>query len=284
MLCAMIILNYNDSKRAIELAEKTSKYEEIEKIIIVDNSSSDNSIFNLKKIDSNKIECIFSDKNKGFASGNNIGAKYAISQYSPEYLLFANTDTIFSKEDIEACINKLKNDSSLGLVSMRMKDINNNEERSSWKFKKYWDYLFFNYWIYKHFTYKNNTYKKYEKNFQYVDIVRGSYMLFNSKALELVNFFDENTFLYYEEEIISFKLKRAGYNIGLLTDRWYIHNHINSGKENLEFTKKCLDDSLFYFLKEYYQINRFEQFLLKLSQKIADIELILYKFIKFGRK
>ncbi len=46
-----------------------------------------------------------------------------------------------------------------------------------------------------------------------------------SDVLQKVNFFDENTFLYYEENIIAKKLKQVGYKIMLHSDIFVFHNH-----------------------------------------------------------
>lgn len=44
MKCVLIILNYNDSHRALELAQKSKKYNNINRVVIVDNKSTDNSV------------------------------------------------------------------------------------------------------------------------------------------------------------------------------------------------------------------------------------------------
>lgn len=51
--------------------------------------------------------------------------------------MFANTDTIFEENDINECIKYMNVKENLGLVSMRIKDIKGNEERSAWSFKSF---------------------------------------------------------------------------------------------------------------------------------------------------
>lgn len=272
MKCVLIILNYNDSKRAIELARKSIKLSSLERVIIVDNKSTDNSLQYLKKIKDQNIDLVCAKENKGFASGNNIGAIYAIKKYSPEYILFANTDTIFDNKNIEACINALGRDNKLGLVSTRIKDINGNEERSAWQFKRFHKYVLFNIWIYKHLTYKKDRYTEFLGEINYVDIVRGSFMCFKAKALQEADFFDDNTFLYYEEEIISKRLAQIGYKVGILRDYYYIHDHINNSSENSLTIKKRMDKSLYYFLDKYYKINIIQKIIYKLVTEYSSVE------------
>lgn len=284
MSCSMVILNFNDSRRAWQLAKKCFLFKNIDNVIIVDNKSTDDSLEYFSKQNlRHHIDVITSDENNGFASGNNIGARYAVERYNPDYILFANTDTIFKDSDVESCLKKLQEDGSLGLISMRMKDINGIEEKSSWRFKPFYEYLLHNFWLYRHFNYSKYTYKDFDEEFQYVDIVRGSFMLFKSEAFIKANFFDENTFLYYEEDIISYRLKTINYKVGMLTDHFYIHNHIYSGKENYSFINYHLNRSLKYFLVKYYKINKLEEKLLDMAIFWGDIELRIINRLKLRK-
>ena len=49
MKCNLVILNYNDSYRAFELAKKTINFNNIDRVVIVDNKSTDNSLEYLKE-------------------------------------------------------------------------------------------------------------------------------------------------------------------------------------------------------------------------------------------
>lgn len=273
MNCVMIILNYNDSNRAWNLAERCNSYKNIDKVIIVDNCSSDDSLdFFSKKNQEGKIDIVNSQENNGFASGNNIGARYALKKYHPSYILFANTDTIFQENDVEACLRKLNDDKNLGLISMRMKNIKGYEERAAWRFMPFYEHLIFNFWIYRHFNREKYTYKKFDGDFQYVDVVRGSFLMFRAEAFSTAGYFDENTFLYYEEDIISYRLRKANYKIGILTNHFYIHNHVYSKKENNSVTKHHSDSSQKYFLVNYYKINRLKEIILDFCILLGNIE------------
>lgn len=283
MDCVMIILNYNDSRRALELAETCKDYSTIDRIIIVDNKSTDDSIDYLTENLSSKIDLCKAIENKGFAAGNNIGAKYAIKKYAPKSLLFANTDTIFFNDDVKACQDALDKNDKLGLVSMRMKDIHSNEERAAWKYKSFMEYLLSFFWCYMHRTYKNDRYQYNDKAVvQIVDMVRGSFMMFRTEALCKADYFDEGTFLYYEEECISYKLKKKNYSVGIITNHFYIHNHISARGDNIKM-KKIMDASLLHFLKEYYRIGPIKSAMFKLASKYSYCENYIIQRIKNGR-
>lgn len=281
MKCVMVILNYKDAKRALQLAEKCCTFSSIEKVIIVDNNSLDNSAEYLRSKKNKEIDLCIASENKGFAAGNNIGAKYGIAAYKPEYILFANTDTIFEDKEILACIEALDFDKTIGLISMRIKNINGEEERSAWKYKSFVQYLLFNFWIYRHFTYKKDRYiYSTEKKTQFVDMVRGSFMMFRTEALEKAGYFDEETFLYYEEECISYRLKQKGYKVGILTNYFYIHNHISSNIKNKYSMKEVMDQSLIHFLKRYYKVGKIKMKVFCFAVRISSAESRVLGIIK----
>ena len=95
---AVIILNYNSWKLTINFIKKQLLNISLPKntrIIVVDNNSSNDSLEHLEKL---KIKynyvLLSSNENNGYASGNNIGLKWAFDK-GFEYGLVANTDIIF---------------------------------------------------------------------------------------------------------------------------------------------------------------------------------------------
>lgn len=284
MCCSLVILNYNDKERALNLAEKCSRFECINHIIIVDNCSPDNSFEWLVKNNRLNIDIIQTKKNGGFSYGNNYGAKYIIEKYDPQYILFANTDTIFEENSLKKCLYELKHNKELGLVSMRMKNILGYEERACWKEKNYIQSTLFCLWLYRRKKYNSFEYNlnATKELFKYVDVVRGSFMCFKKQALLDINYFDENTFLYYEEDIISKRLQKAKYKIGILTSEYYIHDHIQNKNFSLLEMKKKLDDSMYYLLKTYYHINFMQKCFTKLVIMYSRFEFKFINALKRG--
>lgn len=62
-------------------------YEEICKIIVVDNCSNDNSFEKLSLIKNYKFDLIKTDKNEGYAYRNNFGIKYAKEKYNLKFFI-----------------------------------------------------------------------------------------------------------------------------------------------------------------------------------------------------
>ena len=281
MDCVMIILNYKDSERAISLAKRCEKFCSIEKIIIVDNDSKDNSYEKINKISNEKIDVLKADKNRGFAAGNNVGAKYAVEKYNPQYIFFANTDTIFEESNILKCKNVLNKDDSLGLVSMRMIGPDKKEQTSHYKYPTFYTYISDMTCVGNKINFRKkksyNINETEKQTMKYVDIVRGSFMFFRAKALEKSKYFDENTFLYCEETIIAKRLNLNGYRVGLITDSFYIHDHIENVDNTDIVATKRLFESRYYVASKYMKINSFQKVVFKIFMKYAIGRMQLMK-------
>lgn len=84
-MTVMIVLNYNDAETTLKYVKHIVSYDLLNKIIIVDNCSTDDSWCRLlQSFASNKIDIVRTDHNGGYGYGNNFGLKCAVSQYSPQ--------------------------------------------------------------------------------------------------------------------------------------------------------------------------------------------------------
>src|SRR3989344_9688199 len=116
-LVSVIILNWNGKKflntclsSLVQISNPSIE------IIVVDNNSSDDSVSYMKTNFPN-VKVIASDKNNGFAGGNNIGAGAALGQY----LLFLNNDTKVTKDFLIPMIEACKRDAQVGCIQPEMR-------------------------------------------------------------------------------------------------------------------------------------------------------------------
>jgi len=93
----MLISNWNAGEvtdRCVSSLLKFTDYPKDKiKIIIVDDSSTDNSPAFLRRKYSRMIDIIALKKNFGFIMANNIGIKYIMERYGPHFILLLNNDT-----------------------------------------------------------------------------------------------------------------------------------------------------------------------------------------------
>ena len=68
-----VILNFNDEETVARLVHMIHDYDYLEKIVLVDNHSTDDSWEQLQVLKDEKVELIRTEKNGGYGYGNNTG-------------------------------------------------------------------------------------------------------------------------------------------------------------------------------------------------------------------
>jgi len=63
---------------------------------------------------------IKSDKNYGFAEGNNIGIRFALNHLDPDYVLLLNNDTFVEKNFLESLVETAETDKNIGIVGPKV--------------------------------------------------------------------------------------------------------------------------------------------------------------------
>lgn len=291
-ITVLIVLNYNNYLDTIAFVNKIEKYEKIYKIIIVDNHSSNNSYFLLCKtfFDLKKIDVIESPINRGYAAGNNFGIKYALSKYDFNNIIIANPDVEISEDNLslliqrKAELDKLQG-GKIGIVAPVMKWKNSNITNYGWKQPRFIDDVRSNFMLINKLIKDPLHTFKFEyilKHTTYVDVVAGSFFLIDKKAIIAIGFLDENTFLYCEERILSYELKKSNYLNFILTDCFFIHNHSTSIKSSMSEIQmfRELNKSKRYYHSKYLQIGKFKKLVFSISEIIGVVERKIYFSIR----
>jgi len=217
-LVSIISINYNAPEITAQMIESLRHvtYPQIE-IIIVDNASGKGDVDKLK-IDFPEIHLIKSNKNLGFAGGNNLG----IRKSKGEYILLLNNDTEVKPDFIEPLIDKFVSDPTIGAVSPKIyfqhspnllqftgvSKINKYTTRSvGWGFG----------------VMDNGQFNEDKESY----FAHGAAMLVPRKVIEKVGMMAEIYFLYYEEMDWGQRIRDAGYKI------FYVHNSEIYHKESV---------------------------------------------------
>lgn len=257
---AMIVLNYNDGDTTINYINSIKNYNNINRIIVVDNNSSDNSFEKMKTLSSKKIDVIKSDFNKGYAYGNNYGYKYLKEKYGNyDYICISNPDVIVEDIAIKKCIDFLDANKKYAASAPRMFDRNDNPHRlSGWKERTIKSDIRDSSVTLTKLTNKSHDEMYPEEYFDYkpfrdVDALAGSFFIIKSDIFERVGLFDENTFLYFEEDILGKKIRNLGCKLAVLTDVKFNHMEAVTVSKNISKDKKFLimQESKKYYHKTY---------------------------------
>lgn len=274
LLCSFIVLNYNDSFSTENLVDKLIDYSCVEKIIVADNKSSDDSFSILSNRYKNvsKVAVIQTDKNGGYSYGNNYGIDFFLKQnFHSNFVVISNPDIFITEKDLISLLKIAKSDEKIGALAPMMKIKNFDSLKiSAWKQPGYfYDYLasvpFFRRFSEKIIRYKRSCFSN---ELMQVDVIPGSFILMPKLLLKDGIKFDERFFLYCEERILCEKIRKAGYKIMVATNLNYDHFESISIKKNYSKAterQKLLNDSK----KKYYQFyktnNKIKNFLLFLA-------------------
>lgn len=276
----MVIVNYNDYETTKRLLDNVKDYKVLKEIVVVDNKSTDNSLEELRKLKNKKITIIDSGNNKGYSYALNVGCKYLINKYKSLNIVISNSDIII---DSELDIKDLNSYISTKNVIVGPTIIQGNDLNRGFKIPTPWqdikqNIVFFGKKVLaKELSYPDNYY---HKDISKVDTVSGCFFMISSKHLEDMGYFDENVFLYYEENIMGIKTKRLKKNIIVCNNVDVIHDHSVSIDKSLKRIRKydILKTSQEYFEKTYNGANKIELFFLKVFRYLTRF-LLLIKYL-----
>ncbi|MDC0231801.1 glycosyltransferase [Pelagibacteraceae bacterium] len=131
----------------------------------------------------NNLKCILAKSNLGMGSGNNIGLKAA----DTDYVLLLNPDVLLEENTIEELFMASQNLNNFSMLAPLEKNFNN--------------YGFLN---------KKITNKNFEDFPFEVDFIDGFSMLINKKKFKEIGYFDENFFMYLENNDLCKRSRDKG--------------------------------------------------------------------------
>ena len=201
---SIITINFNGLEDTCALIE-TIPFNEKMEVIVVDNASKNDEAdaitqrFPLVKV-------IKSERNLGFAGGNNLGIQAA----QGKYLFLINNDTVFKDFNIQVLTNRLESSQDIGIVCPKIRFAWNNNPIQFAGYSKL-----------SRITVRNDAIGFNEEDQgQYetahpTPYAHGAAMMVKRETIEKSGIMPECYFLYYEELDWSMMLRRAGYEI------WY---------------------------------------------------------------
>ena len=205
-ILSIITINYNGLKDTCELIDTLPLNDKTIEVIVVDNASTQDEATEIGKRYP-QVKVIKSDKNLGFAGGNNLG----IQASHGKYLFFINNDAILPQPSaISHLLTRLESSDQIGMVCPKI--------RFTWG-KQLIQYA--GYTPLSKITLRNKSIGFGEQdNGQYdtphpTPYAHGAAMMVKREVIEQVGMMPECYFLYYEELDWSMMIRRTGYEI------WY---------------------------------------------------------------
>ena len=262
----MVIVNYNDFEMTSRLLKNVGDYKCLDLIVVVDNNSSDDSFEKLKEFESNRIT-IIKNRFRQYSSGLNVGAKYLIKKVGKCNIIFSNSDIIIKGEED---LKKLSSNINSDIVVVGPTVDEHGTLNRGWHLPSTNQEILFNipllsrYFKQKYLPYRKEDYKK---DTTIVDVVSGCFFVVDSKFLMDNDYFDETTFLYYEEQIFAMKVKKNNKKELVDNTVTIIHDHSVSIDKSIKRIQKqkILKTSQRYYAKKYQKANQFQMALLYIT-------------------
>ena len=202
----IIILNFNsfeDTKECLISLQKID-YNNYE-IVVVDNSSTDDSYEKLKK-EFHTYNILKCNENLGYANGNNLGIKYALEN-GADYVCILNNDVVVENNFLTKIIKTMENTKDIGLAGPC---ICNYED------KNIIQAMGANINLYNGLTqgkYKGWKYDNIPHKDAFVDYLGGACFVCRKEVFEKIGLIPENYFLFFEETEFCFKAAKEGYKL-----------------------------------------------------------------------
>ena len=246
-----IITSFRSENKILKCLKSLGKDFEI---IVIENSN-DKKLKNKLENEYPNLKCILSDKNLGYAKGNNLG----LSMVKSKYALIINPDAEVHNQAIKNFFLATKEKPNFSIIAPYIQEEKNN-------------------------SFSKNT----KKRIYEVKSVKGFAMFLNLEQFKELGFFDENFFIYFEEIDLCKRLIKKGKKIFLDTSIIINHAGGTSHEDAINYEMEKSRNwhwmwSTFYFHKKHYG---YIIALIKILPKFlsALLKTIFFKIISNNKK
>ena len=229
---AVIIVSYNTKKLLLEcLASVVESAQDANiELVVVDNASDDHSYEAVRDAYPQAI-AIRNDTNRGFGAACNQGIK---STTAP-YILLLNSDARLSVQALQILRDCMKENERCGSAGCRIINESGVEVANTRNFLTSWNQAFET----AGFKFRSRSWRRsYQPILDdtlidcSVDWIDGACLMLRRKALDEVGLFDEQFFMYSEDEDLCFRLEADGWRVCYCGGGTVIHHGAASSDRN----------------------------------------------------
>ncbi len=231
-----VVLNWNGAHDTVACVHSLqAQTQQALCIVVIDNGSTDGSESFLRSHLAG-VEIIQSGRNLGFGGGCNIGLRQAMQQ-GAQYVWLINNDATASPETLQSMVAMAESEQGLGAVGAVIHDAAGAQQVQCWGGGVV------NTWL-----------GRSRPNLQPgpLDYLTGACLLLRVEALKQVGLFDEQRyFMYWEDVDLSFRLRRAGWGLGVAAQTCVWHEASSSLGKWSPLSDRYATCSVVRFLRRY---------------------------------
>jgi len=211
-LVSAIVLNYRSPQIAVNCVESLQQQSIAEKIeiIIVDNSSNDDSIGVLRNRLRKwpNVHIVETPSNTGFGAGYNCGAMYA----KGEFLLINNPAKTLPEHGVEQLVQKMQSDSTIGILAPELRHPDGSYRLSPRIYPSPLDIIIKRTWLQYLFPKRVSRYLQKDidpSKERDVDWIAGGCFMIQQSVFAQLKGFDDRFFLFFEDTDLCRRCHKA---------------------------------------------------------------------------
>jgi GT2 family glycosyltransferase len=191
-----------------------------------------------------RLILIKSDKNYGFAEGNNIAIRYSLRALKPQYVLLLNNDTVVDQQFLFELIFSSLNEENCGICGSKLHFYDHPEIIQSAGCKINW--LLGN-------VVQIDYRKKDQNNYSVsdVDTVSGCSMLINRSLIDKIGLLNTELFAYYEDTDYCIRAQNNGYRVIFVPNSKVWHKVSGTSRKTSGLREYYSMRNLVWFVKTY---------------------------------
>lgn len=225
---SIVIVSYNTAELTLACLESLTAGDGDREIWIVDNASPDDTVSRVRS-KFPEVHLIVNQTNRGFAAANN----QALPHCSGRYIIFLNPDTVVKKDALQKAADYMDANRHIGLAGAKILNPDGTlQESVSYRYPG-----------------EKHTGGETAKLPGNIACVLGACMIARKELIVELGGFDEDFFLYGEDQDLAWRIREKGFSIGYIEDAEVFHWGGQSEAETppaAVFAKKIQAEYLFY--------------------------------------
>lgn len=200
---------------------------------------------------------IWSPENLGYAKGNNEGVRFLCSLGEFTHFVFSNDDIEIGDANIlDVLSEKMSEYDDVACIGPRIVGIDGKDQSPHDRYISPYRLLGWRLFPFLRKTPKISSVNNRTIPFaRYTYWVCGAFMMVEANEFLKIDMFDENTFLYYEEAILSERLIARGKSVFYESSVEVVHYEGGSSSKSNKTKRMHERNSRSYYFKEYKHIN-----------------------------
>lgn len=282
---SVVIVNYNVKEYIANLLNSLRKAQHnlTLEIFVVDNASADDSVSYLKKRYP-EVNYIANKENLGFAKANN----QAIKQATGEFILIINPDTLVSEDTLDIFVEYMRKHPECGVSGCKIMNPDGTFARECRRsvpdLKSAVSRVLALDVIFPKSKFFGKRYLGWlpESENAKVPVLSGSCMFWRTSLLKDLGGFDEDFFMYCEDDDLCYRVQQTEYTVDYLADTSIIHYKGESTKKDDLRYIRIFNKALYQFFDKHYSTQY--SLLFRIFIYLAIWLKIILSFVSTGFK